>query len=448
MIPNSQKHIPTQEIPSIPTDNDESELSWGKIGNDIAKAIHELLNALQHRTQLAKQIQVVVEAVRLMLYSSRSLEKDSLTDPLFREPRRSVMACLSKLILSTKLESDNAIQKITKDAKDVLAAVRNFVTLCQQRKIMVNQMSLKFITQDEDMMVGLKKYPLNADLVISLQTHTNQIYTSTEELSICLADILFDPESGDRIIHLFKSFSSYISQYILLLDDINMSDVSGIFSKYMASRQGLYTAIGRLFSAIQNLTMHHRGTIKNIPPTSIHAVEQAILGVENAVEDIEQHIMHMVEERMQSLSKGGEALTVLNDPTFNEPEEMEEEGDKMVDQQENNPEPNQRNNSIDGTRKSKFETMQTRRKSVADRAASSRIRRARESMYTTMTDFSMHSRQPSMDRNTDSGIALDYDPDTIEFTADNNVKGGILSALVERLTAHDVLGKRWNSRCL
>ncbi|KAI8881894.1 ras GEF [Backusella circina FSU 941] len=456
MIPHPQKHIPTQDIPSIPTENDENELtSWGHIGNDIARAIHDLLNALPHRTHLAKRIQVVVETVRLMLYSSRSLEKDSLTDPVFREPRRSVMACLSKLILSTKLETDNSIQKMTKDAKDVLAAVRNFVTLCQQRKVMVNQMSLKFIVQDDEMIEagGLKKHPLNADLVISLQTHTNQIYTSTEELSICLADILFDPGSGDRIVHLFKGFSGYISQYILLLDDINMSDASSIFSKYKVSRQGLYTAIGRLFSAIQNLTMHDRGSIKKIPPSSsIHAVEQAILGVENAVEDIEQHIMHMVEERMQSLSKGGgEALTVLNDPTFHEPEEMddeeemeEEEEKKNGDEQENKAEPNKRSNSSNDShdkKSKKLEMLQTRRKSVADRAASSRIRRARESMYTTTaTEFtSLHSRHPSMDKNADSGIVLEYDPDTIEFTADNNVKGGTLSALVERLTAHDVL---------
>jgi hypothetical protein len=49
---------------------------------------------------------------------------------------------------------------------------------------------------------------------------------------------------------------------------------------------------------------------------------------------------------------------------------------------------------------------------------------------------------------TPSFLGYDYDPADIVVNMEGDVKGGTLSALTERLTSHQFLGKQWHYFCL
>lgn len=496
-------------------------MTWNKLATDIAYSIHQLIQVAQkgQHEELQPKTVAIVESVRLMLYASRSMEKDSqlMQDPVFREPRRAVMSSLSKLVLSSKMGSEVSeftssisamFQKVQRDANDVLVSVRNFVTVCQRSNITINHVNprlLDDITQlpfeptskvptpaetfansnkanmgtsaDEkktstpeanNSLIQKAKFLLNQDLILSLQAYANQIYGSTEELSLVAADILskfskekqtnFEPERFHSV-NLFRTLSSQISQYIAILDDINFDNIDfnqiPSVSAYRLSRQSLYAAIGHLFGAIQALTNTHS------PITDgVQTIDLAIVGVENALESIEQSIVAMVNERKRVMGLARDEYVALSPTTSagllntakNSPRASFSDG--TVDQSETTTAYTTFSRSQDGTAESDSEY--TNEDTLRARSSVRRNTAANTNIYSinnsggfnpakAAAELMSRRRQQSIrtdDRSLDSNDTLgnDHHPDDIEYGSDNTVKGGTLAALVERLTVHDTLG--------
>jgi hypothetical protein len=478
------------------------ELTWNKLATDIAFAIHQLTLSAQKGQQadLHPKTAQIVEAVRLMLYASRSMEKDSalMQNPVFREPRRAVMSSLSKLVLSSKLCSEHSdfsnslaslYQKIQRDANDVLIAVRNFVTICQQRNVSVSYVSPRLLddlsqlpyeavalpntvttpttangtinsasmnkrslsnsgAETNSSLVQKTKFLLNQDLVSSLQAYAHQIFGSTEELSMIASIVLkkagkenkslFEEERSNAV-SMFKTLSNQVSQYIVVLDDISLENINSShipsIANYRLSRQSLYTAIGHLFGAIQTLTNTQVSVAE-----AVHTIDQAIVSVEDAIESIEQSVVAMVNERKRTMGMNPDDYITISPsissaiPSKNSPSASFI--DCSIDQQsEITYSTNPSSRSQDGTLESDNSEFG---------AGVRRTLFAGSGIF--KGDVMPRRRQQSIrtdDRSLDSNDTLgnDHNPDDIEFGPDNSVKGGTLAALVERLTVHDTLGK-------
>ncbi|GAA5805684.1 hypothetical protein HPULCUR_011207 [Helicostylum pulchrum] len=511
------------------------ELSWNKLAKDIAFAIHQLnLSAQKGQSEeLQSKTAIIVEAVRLMLYASRSMEKDSqpMQDPAFREPRRAVMSSLSKLVLSSKMGSEISefstcivamFQKVQRDANDVLIAVRNFVTVCQRNNILVSyvnprllddvtqlpfeptsfnpsiprpnsnsiisesvnnysnvNISTASITPDDkkvptntsgieanNSLIQKAKFLLNQDLVLSLQAYAHQIYVSTEELSLKGSEILtklnenitqFDQERATAV-SMFRILSSQISQYIVILDDINLDNIDihqiPSISSYRLSRQSLYTAIGHLFGAIQTLTDINTGVTD-----AVHTIDEAIVGVENALQSIEQSVVAMVTERRRTMGVNRDDYITLSPTVSTGPNTNTKNSPRLsfsdvtLDQSESTYTTNPSSRSQDGgvdSDQSEFSVATSPNDDGLPSRFSMRRATAGTIISTTSsgngkaTEFMHRRRQLSLrtdDRSQDSNDTLgnDHHPNDIEFGSDNTVKGGTLAALVERLTVHDTL---------
>lgn len=465
--------------------------TWNKLATDIAFAIRQLTLSTQKGLygDLQPKTAIIVESVRLMLYASNSLEKDSLLmqGPSFREPRRAVMSSLSKLVLSAKMGSEVSefsssvvfmFQKVQRDANDVLVAVRNFVTICQQHNVTVNPVSpclLDDISQlpfepslsaphplkvsvailsngssgsvsegknkstdpaTPTSLLQKTKYLLNQDLVSNLKAYSLQIYGTTEELSLIAYTILEKHEEAQGGTHvedkdrplavlMFRTLSNQITQYIIILDSIQLDDSVGntmpSINSYLSSRQSLYTAIGCLFGAIQTLT----NTQVNVEK-AVDTISQAILNVESSVESVQQNVINMVNERKISMGISRDdsvasTLSVLS-PTssaFSDRTTVDSITDITM-------------------------SAATSPRSTMDEISNEfngNIRRM------TVSDINSRRRQQSIrsdDRSTDAALnhtlSTDLNSNDIEFSADSVVKGGTLPALVERLTVHDTLG--------
>jgi hypothetical protein len=290
-------------------------MTWKSIANDIAQAVHDLNKSItrgENSALFRQKITVVVDAVRLMLYSSRSMDKDSahLQDQEVKEPLRIVLSTLAKLILSAKVVNDSNMDintKIQRDAADVLNAVRKFVLICLNKNVKIEQVNPKFIIHHTSSFIAPEnedatstaskrksstastlvavpqqkaKYPLNQDLIVSLQTHAKQIVGSTDALCKASAYIqtveqkqlqeqedgvsnvnieeqhnVLDQRARSNVILLFQNLSSQIGNYLAILGEIDIShiDTSQIQSlpEFRSNKQRLYNSVGLLFSAVQ-----------------------------------------------------------------------------------------------------------------------------------------------------------------------------------------------------
>ncbi|CAO3588887.1 unnamed protein product [Absidia cylindrospora] len=484
--------LPATPMTAVTTnslDDGDDTMTWSRLSSDIALAIHQLDNNItQQHTNLVSQTSVVVESIRVMLYASGAMDGAQNQVPALREPRRAVMASLSKLVLSSKMASEdgsdgNATAKVRRDAGDVLSAVRNFVTSCQQCHVEVGAVN-PCLVSDKDDSIGMKfsdsgvgmmsksttmataavasaKYPLNQDLVVSLRTHGNQIYGSTEALATSVAFLLTlgSPESkGDggglrrlrhqthpmyqdsaeeekakaNVVHLFKSLSAHVSQFLCILEDMDAVPASIVdvaselpsLAAYREDKQRLYSDMGRLFHRVQHVTdpLQARDVAVDALTHSLGELEQAIDAVLLDVgEMVQQRRAYMI--RQDKKDTPSTATTTMTNTlammrTKTPPPTLHPMMDGLI--------------SVHGDISpihGQFSDFDDDDRSVSVMGGERRG-----------TLASLRKRtKPLMDDKSSVHwfLAPDYQPDELLFGNDNNVKGGTLAALVERLTMHD-----------
>lgn len=491
------------------------ELTWNKLATDIAFAIHQLTLSSQkgQQTDLHSKTAKIVETVRLMLYASRFMEKDSalMQNPLFREPRRAVMSSLSKLVLSSKLCVEHAefassvsalFQKIQRDANDVLVAVRNFVTVCQQRNISINYVSPRLLdnlsqlpyepsatcitptsptiatvnkigngatgnisiapinkrsmsnsgVETNNSLVQKAKFLLNQDLVSSLQAYSHQIFGSTEKLSMITSIVLEKAGKGNKamveeeranVVSMFRILSSQVSQYILVLEDISLENINSLYipsiANYRVSRQNLYTSIGHLFGAIQTLTDIQVGVAE-----AVHTIDQSIASVEDAVQSIEQSVVAMVNERKRTMTMSPDDYITISPSVSSIVPSKNSTNTSFID------------SNIDQQSEITYSTNPSLRsqEDILDSDSSEFGGNFRRTLFggtfgsgasNLKNDVAYRGRQQSIrteDRSLDSNDTggSESRPNDIAYNSDSSVKGGTLAALVERLTVHNTLG--------
>lgn len=139
--------------------DEDVPLTWKSIAIEIAQAVQNLNKAVVQGESVftfRQRIATVVDAVRLMLYSSRSLDKDAphLQDMETKEPHRNVLSTLAKLILSAKVVNDANMDingKVQRDAADVLNSVRKFVLICQNKNVKIEQVNPRLLLNNNAM---------------------------------------------------------------------------------------------------------------------------------------------------------------------------------------------------------------------------------------------------------------------------------------------------------
>ncbi|KAI9276236.1 ras guanine nucleotide exchange factor domain-containing protein [Sporodiniella umbellata] len=409
------------------------EVTWNKVASDIALDIRELTQAIERKQkdQIGSKTGSIVKSVRFMLYASGALDKESqlLQEPAFREPRRAITSTLSKLVLDTKPSGDLCdsptlslmFEKIARDANDVLVAVRNFVTLCQQRGVEMGHINPVFVHSPPDLAqlslgeerpkptegVAKTRYLLNQDLVVSLQVYSHQIYTSAEELASTASHLhtLFDPcspaaqEGRATAVTLFHRLSSQVSQYMAILDDINFdSTPPSALTAYQASRHAIYSAIGHMFGAVQTLT-----DLQVDLSLATSKVDASVVQIESVIETVEQGVIAMVQARQQTM----QARELLSPPhhrgsfssSLHETESIAGESD--------------------------FGAFSESDPVMRLPGISDIVNRRRQ-----------QSIRPEEDRSLDT-LGYDHAPDALDIGPDGAIRGGTLAALVERLTVHN-----------
>ncbi|KAI8646175.1 ras guanine nucleotide exchange factor domain-containing protein [Parasitella parasitica] len=501
--------------------DDDMPMTWKTIAIEIAQSVQDLNNSIvqaQDSDIFKQKVVVVVDAVRHMLYSSHSMDRDAphLQDFEAREPLRIVLSTLAKLILSAKVvnEPNNEIlSRVQRDATDVLNAVRRFILVCQSKNVRIEHTSPKFVVLDHPFNAeggegGGKsslpsfatpqqtkgKYPLNQDLIVSLQTHAKQILGSTNALwkasaythtlekqqggVVETSDLpsneeklhLLNQKTRSNVIILFQNLSSQTGSYLAILKDIDISHADATKSQSLPEfrnmKQKLYNSVGLLFSAVQTLT-----DTRNNLAASIAAIEEYVAAIEEAIETIFSNIVQMVGERKIWLMRNGDVRNneqVPRSPVQSYFEIDNKKNSSMAHRESvsNNETAStessisletssapifsrlyNRKNSQSGSQLSEQQQQQQQQQQIASSyrpsISSSNVS---TSSLTRPSDHKALKRQFSFGHGGNSQdeselwyLGYDYAESDIEFTQDKAVKGGTLRALVERLTLHDFI---------
>ncbi|RUP49668.1 hypothetical protein BC936DRAFT_141885 [Jimgerdemannia flammicorona] len=308
-------------------------LTWPKLAANIALAIHNLNTAAKNaqRNFFVQHASAIVESIRLMLYASGTIEKES---PHIKDNRtlknyhRAIMASLSKLVLSAKLASGawpppDAILKMQSDANEVLVAAREFVNTAQPVGIEVRHVDPRLVPglqnwrQRNSSGPGrrsggtnglaregqVSRYSLQQDLHNNLDFYARGMAKSLT-LLVTHAKNAAERPSGGRansplaaatplLIAQFRSLSTQISQFINIVEDIAVDDTLPSVGEFRLSKQSLYTAVGLLFNATQN------ATDRNAPESVSKVVDSSVKKVEESLWDVCDSVKGMILERQE-----------------------------------------------------------------------------------------------------------------------------------------------------
>ncbi|KAF9544274.1 hypothetical protein EC957_012237 [Mortierella hygrophila] len=158
------ENAPAPELPPLPTIPSpfNPEPTWESLADYTNGAIQNLLYSAENGFKGYFQIQAtqVVEAIRVMLYASGTVDKDSTPirmHPGLKLHHRQIMAALSKLILSAKMASgvwpaEGAVSKMLSDANDVAQSVHHFILMAQGAGVTVHDVDAKLIVDPESSM--------------------------------------------------------------------------------------------------------------------------------------------------------------------------------------------------------------------------------------------------------------------------------------------------------
>ncbi|CAO3592692.1 unnamed protein product [Absidia cylindrospora] len=281
--------------------NSDEPLTWKKLSINVGLAIHNLNVAAQNsKVQSFESCTTsIVDTIRFMLLSSGIVDKDSFhlrTNSILRGYHRTMMASLSKLILSTHAcvySSSNDITKMVSDSNELLVATRNFIGTSESIPIHIEHVepqlqphrrSSSLSTTNEDKVkyhreslattgTNRQNYTLDGDLAENIETYGNSLCESIDGMinSIETYRKQLDSSSADnkRTITLdsprsslsallfaqFRNFSSQSGQFLTILDD---TDYTGFQSPELMEldmlRQNLFHGVGDFFCKLQFLT--------------------------------------------------------------------------------------------------------------------------------------------------------------------------------------------------
>ncbi|RCH83016.1 hypothetical protein CU098_000735 [Rhizopus stolonifer] len=327
----------------------------------------------------------LVHQIRNMLVSSNTLDKDSIhlrMHTSIRTHHRAMIASLSKLVLSPASQIDQ-------DSLELLATVKEFTHSCQDAHLQLLPIEPQWRKEE----VVNKRYSLQLDLAENLETLGASIQDSIA-LMLQLKDDLFQH---------FMNLSNQTGLFLGYLDETDFSLLeANEWLDLRKGKQALSDTLGSLFIQLQCMTDEEADR-----EDCLERVKELAGSLVNPIEMMCACVLHLATRNRKNSIFGKPSDSIaqtITEETLVEEEEEEEEEETTAVVLRSQPTP-----SSDKLKKF-FGT-----DAPVETAANS---------------------TPTLNERPDF-LQYDYGPNDIVFNMENNVKGGTLPALVERLTMHD-----------
>ncbi|KAI9307840.1 hypothetical protein BJ944DRAFT_274461 [Cunninghamella echinulata] len=329
---NREMQSSTITTTTTTANNTENQpLSWNQLSSLIAQSIHELKNSIRQgqTNQLREDAVMVVHRIRLMLYVSNTVDKESSphlkNNKSLRLYHRALLASLAKTVLSTKAASgsfsyDDALHKLQIDADQLLVDVRNFLSVAQELRMEIyddkprlllphfnnqNDSSSLSAANQRWKMAGSHLDTNKPDISTTLLVLADNIrgaMSSFMESARNAFSSLNDPSTAPTkikttaplLVAQFRNLSNTASQFLNAVDDLpplsaqidnnnsrKNDNLIGTMNKGHPARQSIYNAMGLLFIASQTIT----NTELSIPE-----IKKAYQKLEECIYEIEKNV--------------------------------------------------------------------------------------------------------------------------------------------------------------
>ncbi|CAI2173196.1 18774_t:CDS:2, partial [Funneliformis geosporum] len=333
--------IPTETIPHPLQNISESsilmlqyaneQLTWDSLLRSIILAIDHLNLATKEnmKQNYPDCTNLIVESIRIMLYASGAIEKDS---PAIRQNinlkvfHRHIMASLSKLVLSTRVASSvwppsDAAQKMKNDVHEVLVAVQKFVETAKPLVVIkrVDPKILENVTGGSWRGNNLFKVNTNGingtngripkppSISSKLNTLLEQSFRTVNQAIILLVNhikkVIDSPQSimsntsvpfTSQLVSQTRQVATQVGQFLSLIEDINLEDMSesgsNTINEFKIAKQALYNNIAVLVICTQSIAD---------PLAPLNALDKVLTTtniVDKAAKDVIIAIKFLVEE--------------------------------------------------------------------------------------------------------------------------------------------------------
>ncbi|KAF8960497.1 hypothetical protein BGZ46_001548, partial [Entomortierella lignicola] len=197
----------------------DPEPTWESLADHANSAIQNLLHSAEkeYKAYYQNQATQVVEAIRVMLYASGTVDKDSAPIRMHRGLKihhRQMMAALSKLVLSAKMASsfwpaEGAVSKMFADANDVAQAVHQFIFTAQSCGVAVHDVDAKLILDPESPVESkpaqrLSRTFSNASTRVSSEVNSHNPYRTSAIYNSLLNQLEFYYKSSCKALGLLS----------------------------------------------------------------------------------------------------------------------------------------------------------------------------------------------------------------------------------------------------
>ncbi|KAI9260692.1 ras guanine nucleotide exchange factor domain-containing protein [Phascolomyces articulosus] len=479
--------------------------SWSQLSTLIAHAIRNLKGSVkQGQIGLFREdALLVVQHIRLLLYVSNSVDKESSPylkiNKQLKTYHRALLAALAKLVLSAKVASgawppSEAIGKLQLDADEVLMAVRNFLTIAQEMRIEVHDSKPKLLREGSSPsrwrtttggMNGTRPDAMTTLLVLADNVHgaissfmdsAREAFTVADDATV-LAKI---QSTTPLLVAQFRNLSNTTSQFLNSVEDINVGHL-GHTTRFNASKQSIHNAMGSLFIASQSITNQDIAA-ENILIT-FERIETCAKTIESSVQDIcsisrqvalesstkngnillenNNNVRSSVPTTSSSATTTGEVIPgagrrpshdfarpPMNNARISRLDDIDEERRLLAKQSPTAETAFHRNDSAnDDFAESRQQPKDKLAKFFGeDTLAASRRRDTIVSTPGVASPTSLPSTATSVNlqpTERSDYLGSEYNPNEIVFNMEGNVKGGTVTALVQRLTQHDQLDSKF-----
>ncbi|KAF9988961.1 hypothetical protein BGZ75_008142 [Mortierella antarctica] len=498
----SSAHAPTttgdplEGLPPLPSLSNpfESEPTWVSLAEHTAGAIQNLIHSAEHGYKAHYQVQAaqVVESVRVMLYASGTVDKDSAPIRQHRSLKvyhRQIMAALSRLVLSAKMASsvwnvEGAVMKMRSDADDVANSVHQFITTAQDAGVGVHDVDAKLILDPEGPFEprnakmlsrtlsnasrpsldgsdksSYRRSSSSAGVLAQLDYYCKSATKATDLLSLQLAKIMEGSQNGH---------SSPIAPSSATQRRISSSFMNSAQSSQLVTQcQQAISQIGSLLALVSEyyaLVMASHPTIKDHIFLDVRVSKQAlynnvaalVMAVQLATDTMAQitvlemamEAISTVERSVTDLTSAARSLAIANDETERQVRARSDTSSTLVgqpsyssfhrlnDMEAYSPD---LDSELDGDNRptSPLEISPP----TASRPAASITQKAsvRGAKLKKMLGEDAPTPKPIKIKKVPWYLEHDYSQADISFNMEGHVRGGTLPALVERLTQHDGL---------
>ncbi|KAI9300068.1 ras guanine nucleotide exchange factor domain-containing protein [Cunninghamella echinulata] len=223
-----------------------------------------------------------------MLLASGTLDKDSMhlrTNAILRAHHRTMMAALSKLILSSESYNQNTteyVNKILSDSNELLLATRNFISTAESIPIQVQHMepTLQDRTLDNPNITAFRKasrnkFSLDEDLAENIEVYGTNMKDAVDGIVKSINTFQQQPSTTNleltrsnfsaTLFSQFRNFSSQTGQFLDIFEDIDYRKLqSPELIELNMTRQKLYDSLGEVFCKMQILTMDNTSLLEGI----------------------------------------------------------------------------------------------------------------------------------------------------------------------------------------